>query len=55
MHVYMIHRLLSWILVRDAGDSSLVGMKDKNGYTAAAHAGMGKTVRYIHSNAISLP
>ena len=39
--------LLSWILVRNAvGDSSLALMKDKNGYTAADHAGMGKTTRY---------
>jgi hypothetical protein len=39
------HRLLSWILVKNAGDPSLVGMKDKNGYTASDHAGMGKTSR----------
>jgi hypothetical protein len=38
--------LLSWILVKNAGDPSLVGMKDKNGYTASDHAGMGKTSRH---------
>ena len=40
-------RLLSWILVKNAGDPSLVGIKDKNGYTASDHASMGKTNRYI--------
>ena len=41
-----IIRLLSWILVKNAGDSSLARLKDKNGYTASEHAGMGKTPRY---------
>ena len=40
-------RQLSWILVKNAGDSTLAQLKDKNGYTAADHAGMGKTPRYV--------
>lgn len=33
--------------MKNAGDSLLLGMKDKNGYTAANHAGMGKTSRSV--------
>ena len=35
--------------MKNAGDPSLAGMKDKNGYTASDHAGMGKTSRYKYN------
>ena len=32
--------------MKNAGDSNMARLKDKNGYTASDHAGMGKTPRY---------
>ena len=32
--------------MKNAGDSNMARLKDKNRYTASDHAGMGKTPRY---------